>query len=134
MNTAIRKLFITLILCQAVHSIEEYHNRLWEVLPPARYVSSLFSCDVEKGFILANALLVTFGIICFSLSFQKHPSAFRISLWFWVPLEMGNGFAHIVWSISQGTYRAGLITAPLLLITALFLLVKIVNENPNESS
>jgi len=45
-----RILFLALILTQAGHSIEEYSTRLYDVLAPARLVSSLFSDDRSIGF------------------------------------------------------------------------------------
>ncbi len=49
------------VLAQAAHSAEEYVGRLWESFPPARFVSGLVSDDLERGFLLANVLLVAFG-------------------------------------------------------------------------
>ena len=54
-------MFLALILTQAGHSIEEYSTRLYDVLAPARLVSSLFSDDRGIGFAIFNASLVAFG-------------------------------------------------------------------------
>jgi len=56
--------FIALVGIQATHSVEEYLGRLYEVFPPARFVSGLVSQDLWRGFIIANILLVTvdFGV------------------------------------------------------------------------
>ncbi len=50
-----RILFLALILTQAGHSIEEYSTRLYDVLAPARFVSSFFSDDRSIGFAIFNA-------------------------------------------------------------------------------
>jgi hypothetical protein len=42
--------FGALVLAQAAHSMEEYLGGLWESFPPARFVSGLFSSDLERGF------------------------------------------------------------------------------------
>ena len=55
---------LLLILAQAVHSVEEYAFRLYDVLAPARYVSSLFGVDRQAGFVIANSALVLFGLWC----------------------------------------------------------------------
>ena len=56
--------FGALILAQAAHSVEEYLGRLWESFPPARLVSAALSNDLERGFLLANAALLIFGVWC----------------------------------------------------------------------
>ena len=43
-------LFLILIFIQALHSTEEYFGRLWENLPPARYLTGLVSKNHETGF------------------------------------------------------------------------------------
>ena len=58
--------FLFLILAQAAHSVEEYATRLYEVLAPARFVSSLVSSDLALGFFIVNAALVTFGLWCWA--------------------------------------------------------------------
>lgn len=40
--------------------------------------------------------------------------------WLWVGIELINGIGHPLWSLSQRDYTPGPITAPLLLITALY--------------
>ncbi len=55
MSRRSRILFLALILTQAGHSIEAYSTRLYDVLAPARLVSSLFSDDRSIGFAIFNA-------------------------------------------------------------------------------
>lgn len=43
--------FLLLIIVQAAHSIEEYFFGLYEVFPPAHFVSGLISTDLHVGFI-----------------------------------------------------------------------------------
>ena len=62
--TRIAASFGALILAQSAHSVEEYAGRLWESFPPARFVSGLVSTDLERGFVIANILLVAFGFWC----------------------------------------------------------------------
>jgi hypothetical protein len=37
-------------------------GRLWESFPPARFASGLISENLERGFVVANVALVTFGL------------------------------------------------------------------------
>ena len=62
--TRFQNAFGALLLAQCAHSAEEYVSRLWESFPPARFVSGLLSEDLERGFLVANVLLVTFGLWC----------------------------------------------------------------------
>ncbi len=57
-----RNLLLCLILSQAGHSVEEYCFRLYDVLAPARFISSLVSSNPAFGFAIANVLLVLFGL------------------------------------------------------------------------
>jgi hypothetical protein len=117
----IKAAFGGLILVQAAHSIEEYVGRLWETFPPARLVSGLVSSDREFGFIVLNIALVAFGIWCWLIPVRREwPSASGF-IWFWILIETINGLGHPLWSVRQGGYTPGVITAPLLLVLALYL-------------
>ncbi|HEY7635597.1 MAG TPA: HXXEE domain-containing protein [Gemmatimonadales bacterium] len=111
--------FLALILAQSAHSLEEYLGRLWESFPPARFVSGLISTDLERGFVVANVVLVTFGLWCWAWPVRRAwPSAVPLA-WAWVTIEVVNGMGHPLWSLRQGGYTPGLATAPLLLILAI---------------
>lgn len=115
MDGRARFLFAALILAQAVHSIEEYWFRLYDALPPARYVSEALGLDRPLGFIVANVALVSFGLWCWLARVRPgHPSA-RAFAWFWALLEIANGLAHGALAVAAGGYFPGLATAPLLL-------------------
>ena len=114
-------MFLALILTQAGHSIEEHSTRLYDVLAPARFASSLFYDDRSIGFAIFNALLVAFGLWCF-FGPVLYSTRWALNLaWFWVVLEALNDCAHIAWAASAGAYRPGLATAPILLAIALVL-------------
>src|SRR5687767_11375099 len=113
--------FGALILAQFAHSIEEYIGRLWESFPPARFLTALVSSNHEFAFIVLNSALVAFGFWCLLFPVRKEwPSATRF-VWFWVVLETINGVTHPAWSLRQGGYTPGVLTAPLLLVIALYL-------------
>src|SRR5688500_12269227 len=110
-----------LVFAQFAHSIEEYLGRLWESFPPARFLTGLISSDRELGFIVLNSALVAFGLWCLMFPVRKQwPSATRF-VWLWVVVETINGVVHPTWSLRQGAYTAGVLTAPLLLVIALYL-------------
>ena len=122
--------FLFLILAQAAHSIEEYATRLYEVFAPARFVSGLVSSDLSVGFVVVNAALVTFGLWCWAFPVR---SGWRIApalVLFWVVLELGNGIGHVSLAISRGGYFPGLVTAPLLLVGAGWLIRSTVAREP----
>jgi hypothetical protein len=121
MNRASRSTFLALVIAQAVHSTEEYSTRLYDLLPPARFVSGLLSDDHRVGFLISNVSLVAFGMWCYFGPLSRGTRSALALAWFWVFLEVLNGFAHLVWAASAGGYRPGLATAPLLVVVALVL-------------
>jgi uncharacterized protein with HXXEE motif len=113
--------FGALVLAQAAHSIEEYFGRLWESFPPARFVTGLVSSNLERGFVLLNVLLLSFGLWCFIWPVRRSwPVAVSLA-WFWVVIEVINGIGHPLWSLREGGYTPGLATAPVLLLLAVYL-------------
>ena len=125
MDSKSRSAFLALILAQAAHSIEEYAFRLFDVLAPARFISSLFSSDLARGFAIANAGLVLFGAWCY-LARVRHgrPSARRLA-WFWALLELGNGLGHCAFALAYRGYFPGVVTAPLLLGISVYLIARL---------
>jgi hypothetical protein len=117
----ITTIFGALVLAQAAHSIEEYVGRLWESFPPARFLTGVISSDRELGFIILNVGLVAFGVWCLLWPVRRHwPSATAL-MWLWVVIETINGVGHPLWSLRRGGYTPGVITAPILLVLALYL-------------
>src|SRR5688572_12035284 len=119
MRRSAATVMLLLVLAQAMHSVEEYVFRLYEVLAPARYVSSLFGIDRQIGFAVANVALVLFGLWCWYARVRRGRG--RGLAWFWALLETANGLAHIALAITAGGYFPGLATAPLLLALGLWL-------------
>ena len=118
--TRLQTAFGALVLMQAAHSLEEYAGRLWESFRPARFVSGLISADLERGFIIANGLLVSFGLWCWLWPVRRGwQSAIPIA-WAWVAIEFLNGVGHPLWTLRQVRYTPGVATAPALLILALY--------------
>jgi hypothetical protein len=124
-------IFAALIATQAAHSVEEYVGRLYESFPLARFVSGLISDDLERGFVIVNIPLVTFGVWCFLWPIRRSwPSAIALA-WVWVVVELINGVGHPLWSIVQGGYTPGVATAPVLLILAVLLVRELTTNQPN---
>jgi hypothetical protein len=113
--------FFTLVATQAAHSIEEYVGRLYDVFPPARFVSSLISQDRARGFVIFNVALVTFGLWCFFWPVRKQWLVAIPLAWFWVVIELINGIGHPLWTFLELRYTPGVATAPILLLLALYL-------------
>lgn len=114
--------FFVLISVQVAHSIEEYAGRLWEVFPPARFVTGLISANRQLGFIIFNVALIGFGFWCFLRPVLKSWPSATVFVHFWIVIELINGIGHPLWSIQQRGYTPGVITAPLLLILAIALM------------
>jgi hypothetical protein len=121
--------FLALVSVQALHSVEEYAGRLYEVFPPARMVSGMISGDLRRGFIVFNVALVCFGFWCYLFPVRRRwPSAAAFA-WLWVAIELVNGIGHPVWSIVQGGYTPGVITALVLLPLALLVAKRLVTAS-----
>jgi hypothetical protein len=116
-----RPAFLTLILLQAAHSFEEYWFRLYEVFPPARMLSGLFTDDLRIGFLVFNVLLVGFGLWCYAWPIRRGWPSARGFAWLWVVIELGNGIVHPVLAIQQGGYAPGVVSALLLGPLALYI-------------
>lgn len=114
-------LFFALTCCQAAHSAEEYLFRLYVDFPPAQFVSRLFSADVQRGFLLANALLVLLGLVCYIGPVRNQWRSGTAVMWGWTILEALNGLGHSLRSLWESRYTAGTATALPLLGLALFL-------------
>jgi hypothetical protein len=125
MDSRSRLAFLILILAQAAHSVEEYVAELYIVFAPARFVSSLFSDDLATGFLIANAALVGFGLWCYFARVRPAHRSARLWAWPWVIVEGINGIGHHVFALERGGYFPGVLTAPLLLATSLYLAIRL---------
>lgn len=125
--TRLQMAFGGLVLTQAAHSVEEYVGRLWESFPPARFLTGLISQNLQKGFLVINILLFTFGVWCFFWPLRRHwKGAFGL-IWLWVGIGLINGIGHPLWSLIQHNYTPGLVTAPVLLIISLYIMGQLIS-------
>jgi len=113
--------FGALVLAQIAHSIEEYGGRLWESFPPARFLTGLISSDHELGFIVINTALAAFGLWCLLFPVRRECPSATGFIWFWILLGILNGIGHPAWTLRQGGYTPGVVTAPILFAIALYL-------------
>jgi hypothetical protein len=121
-----RSLFGALIAAQTVHSVEEYAGRLWETFPPVRFVSGLVSDNLEAGFVIANVVLIAFGVWCALVPVRRRWPAAIPLMSIWAVLAFGNGVGHAIWSVMRGGYTPGVATAPIMALIAVLLLRRIV--------
>ena len=134
MNQKIKWTFLILVLVQGLHSIEEYVGKLWENFPPARVLCSLVSDNLVTGFLIINIGLFVFGLWCWLFPIRKNYFYAQFLVWFWIVLELINGIGHPIWTIVQKAYTPGILTAPILLVIAIILLRKQLNEKTNAQS
>ena len=127
--------FLLLVSLQALHSMEEYAGRLWEVFPPAVWLCNLVSSNAHTGFLIINVGLFVLGMLIWILLSQGLlvPFAGRV-VWFWIAIEIMNGIGHPVWSMMQGGYTPGVLTAPFLGIVAFILLKQILGRANKQSA
>jgi hypothetical protein len=110
-----KRLFLSLIAVQGLHSAEEYVFRLYDVFPPARFLSGLVASDREIGFVVLNVFLVLLGIWSYVWPVRREWSVAVPLIWAWVFVEFSNGIVHPTWSIAQRSYTPGLVTSVLFL-------------------
>lgn len=127
----LQRTFLALVVAQAAHSLEEYVGRLYDVFPPARFVSGLISGDLERGFVLINLALVGFGFWCFFWPVRRGWPVAPLLAWIWVGIEMVNGIGHPLWTLAARAYIPGVATAPVLLLLALLLARQLRAGAPN---
>jgi hypothetical protein len=123
MSKQSRGAFLILMLAQVAHSIEESAYRLFDVFPPARFVSSLLSDDLPVGFALANAGVVAFGFWCYAARVRPSHASARAYAWFWAGVELINGIVHGAMALSSGGYFPGVATVPALVGASLYLVI-----------
>lgn len=128
MTSRVTIAFGALVVAQAAHSIEEYVGRLWESFPPATFLTGLVSPDRELGFIIINTALVAFGVWCLLWPVRNRWASRNGFLWFWIAIETINGIGHPFWSLRQGAYTPGVLTAPVLLLLSLYLAFALVTH------
>ena len=119
--TRLQSTFLALVGMQAAHSVEEYVGRLYDVFPPARFVSGLISPNLERGFVIFNLALVAFGLWCWAWPVRRQWSVAAPLAWLWVAIELVNGVGHPLWSLREFRYTPGVATAPMLLVLAIYL-------------
>ena len=127
MHIGIRITFLFITIVQGLHSIEEYLGKLWDVYPPAAFVCSLVSSDLEKGFVIINVSLFIVLVLIWLATFSKNPSI-KGFLWFWAIMELINGMGHSIWAITQSSYTPGLLTAPILIFLAVLLIGLLIKQ------
>ena len=125
MSEKVKWFFLSLVLIQGFHSIEEYIGELWNIFPPAAFLCGLISDNLEVGFLIINIGLFLFGLICWFYIIRKEFPLAKIIIWFWISIEILNGIVHPIWTIMQKKYTPGIITSPLLLLIAIYLIINL---------
>jgi Protein of unknown function with HXXEE motif len=118
-------LFLSLVVGQVLHAIEEYVTGLYESFAPARFVSGLVSDDLETGFIIVNVLVIIAGVWCYFAFVRKAGRAGVVAAWAWTAVELANGIAHLGIAMSIGGYFSGALTAVILVAVAACLAVNL---------
>lgn len=129
MSKRSKLLFVLLVAIQAAHSVEEYLTRLYDVLPPARFVSGLVSADPAVGFMIINVVIILAGVCCCAFAIRSGLKAARIVAWIWLTIELANGTGHVLLATSAGGYFPGALTGTVLNVVALGLASSMVSDN-----
>ena len=133
MDSKRNALFLGLVIVQACHSIEEYLGELWNVFPPAKWLTSMVYHDRHIGFLIINIGLFILGLLCWYFLVRPNHKLAIYAIGFWLVIELMNGIGHPIWSIMQSSYTPGVITAPFLLIISLVLFKTIYDDKVRSS-
>lgn len=129
MNNRIRTTFLLLVITQAIHAIEEYFGRLWEVYAPAKFICNLLSSNPRTGFLIINILFISFSLLYWWSLVQRKPTSSPGLIWFWIVLEILNIIGHISWTLFEKAYTPGIVTAIILLIVVISLIRQLISAN-----
>jgi len=112
-NLIIKAAFLSSIIIQAFHAVEEYLSGFLERFWPVRYLGEHFPHLVHPGFVVINILYISFGLYCFWRYSRKPMGKTITAVWIWILIGLFNGLAHITWALFRGSYVPGLFTAAL---------------------
>jgi hypothetical protein len=129
MLNRIKTTFLLLVLTQALHSIEEWIGRLWDVYPPAKFISGLISKEPRTGFLVLNVALFVFGLCSWHFSVRRNQLVTQGIFWFLIVMEIINGIGHTIWAVTELNYVPGVATAPVLFILAVSLAGQLLRYN-----
>lgn len=121
MSAAIKHTFLLLVALHVVHACEEYRFGSVEENGTARFFGDLLNTTEPRGFIAANALLAGFGLWCYLVPLRQAKAWAGLVIWLSVLFEFGDGARHMVRALTKWAYDPGLLSAPLLFLTASYL-------------
>jgi hypothetical protein len=127
-------LFLLLVVVQAVHSVEEYLGRLYDIFPPARYLASLVSENLAAGFIVINLAIISLAACCYSIPVRSGRKAGQVVAWLWLATEFANGSGHVLIAASVRDYFPGAWSGVALMLAALVLGGSLVLDQHNSAS
>ncbi len=110
LSNKIREAFLAIVVLQAVHSVEEFVFRLYEVFPPMVYLYRDSPHLARPAFIAFNVLLLIAGLACLFYWVWPGRQGARTVVWVWTAGEAFNAAAHSVWAIATQRYNPGLVT------------------------
>jgi hypothetical protein len=116
-----------------VHSVEEYHFRLYDALLPARSLGEALGFDRAIAFTIVNGALFALGLACYAFAVRPGRKAGRPIAWAWAILEALNACAHFALAAAAGGYFPGLWTAPLLLVLGAALMAQLARLTTNRA-
>lgn len=121
MNSKIRLAFLSLIILQAIHSLEEFIFGFYEKFPPMRLIYKDAPHLAKPAFALSNVLLFCAGLACLYYWVQPARKGARTVVRVWIIIESINVVAHFVWAVLIGGYNPGLWTVVLFVPVLIYL-------------
>ena len=110
MNSNIRPAYLSLIILQAIHSVEEFMLRFYEQFPPMRLIYQDAPHLAKPAFAVSNVFLFFIGLVCFYYWVRPARRGAGTVVWIWIAIESFNVIAHSVWAVLTRGYNPGLAT------------------------
>ncbi len=136
MNNQVKSAFLTAVTVQALHSVEEFIFKLYEVFPPMLFLYRRAPGLAKPAFVVFNLLLVLFGLFCYFRLVLPAGKSAGVVVWIWVGIQFATVAVHIVWAILTGGYHPGLGTVPFVALAGSYLAyaLQLIPSTPPHSS
>ena len=113
MNSQIKTAFLLMIIMQAIHSVEEFIFKLYDVFPPMQFIYRQAPSLAKPAFVAFNLLLILCGLVCFFYWVRPAREGAKGVIWVWVVIQLATVAGHVIWVALSGGYHPGLATVGL---------------------